>query len=287
MGLVFLDGEYLDFAQAKVSVEDRGYQFGDGIYEVVRCYRGIPFQLGAHLERLEKSARAIELDLPYSREEMEEITSELLARSGIQEAQLYIQVTRGTAPRSHFWPEGIKPVVVMYVREAAPPEEGLRRSGVKVITVVDDRWKRCNVKSLNLLPNVLAKNRARQAGAFEAVFYEEESRLVNEGSSSNVFALVADTLVTPDLGHNILPGITRKVVLDIARQKGLPVKEDRLSLDDLYRAQEVFITSTVVEIMPVVMVDELPVADGKPGPVTRMLYEAYREEVEEAIKKAR
>jgi D-alanine transaminase len=278
-GLVWLNGEILDFASAKVSVEDRGFQFGDGVYEVVRVYQGKPFALMEHLERLRRSAGEIELPLPLSLEELAGVARDLIARAGIAEAELYIQLTRGTARRNHLFPTDTPPTLVMTVRQVRhiPPE--LREQGIRVLTVPDERWARCDIKSICLLPNVLAKERAHRAGAFEALFVREG--LVMEGTSSNVFAWTGEELVTPIADHRILSGITRGFVLQVARQHGYRTVERDLPLAELTSAREVLIAGTVTELLAVIAIDGEPVGDGKPGPVFRQLYAAYRRVIAE------
>ncbi|MCX7752778.1 MAG: D-amino-acid transaminase [Blastocatellia bacterium] len=278
-GLVWLNGEILDFASARVSVEDRGFQFGDGVYEVVRVYQGKPFALREHLERLQRSAEEIELLLPLSLSELAAAAETLIARAGIAEAELYIQLTRGAARRNHLFPQDTPPTLVMTVRHVRiiPPE--LREQGVRALTVPDERWARCDIKSICLLPNVLAKERAHRAGAFEALFVRDG--LVMEGTSSNVFAWTGEELVTPIADRRILSGITRSFVLQLAREQGYRTVERDLPLSELKSAREVIIAGTVTELLAVIAVDGEPVGDGKPGPIFRQLYAAYRHMIAE------
>lgn len=280
-GLVWLNGEILDFASAKVSVEDRGFQFGDGVYEVVRVYGGRPFALAEHLERLQRSAREIELSLPLALGELAVVAEELVARAGIAEAELYIQVTRGAARRNHLFPEDARPTLVMTVRSVRliPPE--LREHGVRALTVPDERWARCDIKSICLLPNVLAKERAHRAGAFEALFVRDG--LVMEGTSSNVFAWTGEALVTPIADHRILAGITRGFILRLAQQLGYRTEERDLPLAELRSAREVLIAGTVTELLAVIAVDGEPIGSGVPGPVFRQLYAAYRQMIADRV----
>ncbi len=261
---VFLNGEFVEYGQAKVSVEDRGFQFGDGIYEVIRCYRGRMFAAAPHLARLGHSAREMEIDLPFGVEELAEIGKILLKENGIDGGVYYIQVTRGVAPRNHVFPEGVRPTTLAMVRETGGIPLQLRSDGCAAITVPDTRWGRCDIKSINLLPNVLAKEKAHRAGAYEAIFVRQ-GRWVSEASSSNVFAVLKGRLVTPPL-DNILPGVTREIVMNIAAKNGIPVAEEPISIDALRAADEVIITGTVTEVLPVIKIDGAPVADGKPGP---------------------
>lgn len=274
--LVYLDGEYLSFEEARVSVEDRGFQFGDGVYEVVRCYGRRPFSLVPHLERLYRSAAAIELAIPHSLEELKILASAVVERSGLAEAELYLQVTRGTAPRQHLFPVDVKPTLVISIRQVRVVPGEYRVKGITAITVPDDRWGRCHIKSVNLLPNVLAKEKAKKNGAQEAVFVRNNG-LVSEGSSSNIFAVVQGRLITPPADHHILAGITRGHFLDLARREGLEVSEEELPVDTLRQADEVFLTSTVMEMLPIVRLDGKQVGKGIPGPVSGRLYQLYTE----------
>jgi D-alanine transaminase len=275
--LVWLNGEFTDFASAKVSVEDRGFQFGDGVYEVVRVYEGRPFALEPHLLRLRQSLNGIELDLAMSDQELAAVARELIGRSGLREAELYIQVTRGAARRYHLFPADVPPTVVMTIRQvrAIPPQ--YREHGVVVKTFPDERWGRCDIKSINLLPNILAKQRAYRAGAFEAIFVRDG--LVIEGTSSNVFVYRDGELATPPIGPSMLTGVTRGLVLRLAREKGYRVVERDVGLEELKAAAEAFLSSTVVELMAIVDIDGERVGAGRPGPVFADLYAAYRQAI--------
>nr|PZN45859.1 MAG: D-amino acid aminotransferase [Bacillota bacterium] len=277
--MVYLSGRFLPYGQAAVPVEDRGFLFGDGIYEVFRVYRGRPFRFQDHLERLTRSAREIRLDLPDL--DWAAITGELLERNGLKggDATVYLQVTRGAAaPRTHWFPPpGTPATVLMLARPARPVDPELVESGATAITHPDERWGRCDIKSINLLPNVLAKQRAVEAGAHEALFVRDG--VVLEGASSNLFAVLDGRLVTYPRGPRILAGVTRGVVLELARELGIPVVEGPILVSDLDRATELFITSTTAEILPVVRVDGRPIGDGRPGPVTRALYTAFRQQI--------
>jgi D-alanine transaminase len=280
--LVFLNGEISDFASAKVSVEDRGFQFGDGIYEVVRCYNGVPFALAAHIERLRQGAQVIELESIPGQGEFITIIQNLLAQSGIKEGELYIQLTRGATRRSHLV-SGIPPTVLVSIRQVRTIDPALRKKGASAITVPDDRWDRCHVKSICLLANILAKRQAYRAGAFEAIFVR--NGIVTEGSSSNIFLYMGDkTLITPPVDYRILPGITREYIVSIARALGLAVAEREISIDELPRAEEIFITSTTMEMLALVNIDDLRIGTGRPGPVLRQLHDAYRAQTAAIIK---
>ncbi|MFQ5993369.1 MAG: aminotransferase class IV, partial [Nitrospiraceae bacterium] len=191
----FVNGQFMPLEDARVPVEDRAFQFADGVYEVIRTYRGIPYQVEAHLARLERSARAIELPLPFRAQEWKDFIAEGLQRAGFPESKIYLQLTRGVAPRDHVFPVGAPPTAVMTVREMHGVDSTLRASGVSAVTMPDLRWGRCDIKSVNLLPNVMALQRARTSGAFEAIFIRDGA--VTEGSVSNVVMVSGDTLVTP------------------------------------------------------------------------------------------
>jgi D-alanine transaminase len=273
----FLNGRFMPLAQALVSVEDRGFQFGDGVYEVVRTYHGVPFQLDAHLARLERSAKAIGLAMPYQAKDWRGFVAEGLKQGGYEDSKVYIQVTRGVAPRDHVFPAAAIPTVVMTVRTMRPLDAALRATGVGVITMEDPRWGRCDIKSVNLLPNVMAKQRAKEAGAFEAIFVHDGR--VTEGAVSNVMVVRNGRLFTAPEGPRILSGVTRAVVLTLARKEGLAVEERSVSLEDLQTADEVLLTGTTVEVLPVVRVDGKPIGAGQPGPVTQRLYARFTETI--------
>jgi D-alanine transaminase len=269
----FVNGRFTLLEEAVVSIEDRGFQFGDGVYEVIRTYRGQPFQLEAHLVRLERSAKAIDLPFPWDLPQWVAYVREGIARAGYRESKVYIQLTRGSAPREHAFPTAVKPTVVMTVREMMPMDPVQMARGVAAMTVEDCRWSRCDIKSVNLLPNVLARQRAKQAGAFEALFVRDG--LVTEGAGSNVMVVKDGQLVTAPVGEWILSGVTRTLVLELARKEGLPVDERFVTRDELLAADEVFLTSTTIEVLPIIRVDGKRVGSGKPGPVTLRLQAAF------------
>jgi D-alanine transaminase len=270
----FVNGRFLPLEEATVSVEDRGFQFGDGVYEVIRTYHGKPFQLEAHLVRFERSAGAIDLPLPWSLQQWAAHVQEGIARSGYAESKVYLQLTRGVAPRDHGFPASVRPTAVMTVRELKPMDPARQAAGVTVMTMDDWRWGRCDIKSVNLLPNVMARQKATQAGAFEAVFVRRGQ--VTEGAVSNVMIVKAGRLLTAPGGEQILSGVTRTLVLELARKEGLPVEERFVSREELLHADEVFLTSTTIEVLPVIRVDGGPVGSGKPGPVTQRLQAAFQ-----------
>ena len=263
--------------EAKISIEDRGFQFGDGIYEVIRTYKGHPFALEAHLARLERSATALDLTQPYSRPEWARHVLEGVRRAAYPEAKIYIQVTRGVAPRDHAYPAEVAPTVVMTVREFHPLDRSIQAAGVEAMTTEDIRWGRCDIKSVNLLANVLARQQAKQAKVFEAILVK--AGLVTEGAVSNVMVVQGGAVVTAPEGTRILSGVTRAVVLDLALSEGLPIHERFVSQADLYDADEVFLTGTTVEVLGIVRVDGRIIGEGRPGPVTQRLAAGFTSRV--------
>lgn len=275
--LSFYNGTFITTADPQVGLEDRGYQFGDGVYEVTHFYGDKPFALDLHLDRLQRSLGEIRIGDPYSRAEWEALHRQLVEKSGIRDAAVYLQVTRGTAPRSHAFPDKATPNVSMTIR---PSEPNLQQQaeGVKAIFVEDIRWLRCDIKSLNLLGNVLAKQAAHEGGAVEAIQYRREGNFITEGSSSNFFAVKKGALWTHPVSHLILKGITRTVLLEqCAPQLGLDVIERPFSPEFALTADEAFITSTSLEVTPVTAIDGHPIGSGRPGPVAQKLLAAFRE----------
>lgn len=271
---VYLDGQFLPLSEARVSVEDRGFLFGDGVYEVLRASSGTLYAEAAHWRRLTSSCREVALALPDT--DLHALTLELLERNGLSgsEATVYLQLTRGAAsPRTHhFPPEGTRPTLYLSAAPFTHPWEA-RAQGVRAITHPDVRWGRCHIKSINLLPNTLAKQRAVEAGATEAVLVRDG--VVTEGASTSVLAVIDGALRTHPDGPSILPGITRDVVLALARQAGVPVQERPVRLAERERFSELFIASTTLDVVPVVTLDGLPVGTGRPGAVTRSLQRAF------------
>ena len=278
--MIFLNGQFVSQDKALVSIKDRGFQLGDGIYEVIRCYKGRAFSLNEHIDRLLKSAEAIRLELPYSRNDLIEYVKELLVGVTWDYADIYIQATRGVAPRTHEFPAAkVNPTVVMYVSQSHGVPERTREKGITAIIVPDTRGTICNIKSINILPNVLAKQAAVEAGADEALF-EREGVGVVEGASSNIFAVQEGVLSTGPLSPYTLPGVTRDCVLQLARSQGLPTELRFHSRKELIAASEVFITSTSKEVLAVTSLAGHKIGDGRPGPITLKLAKDYRALVE-------
>lgn len=267
--VAFVNGRFMPLAEATVSVEDRGFQFGDGVYEVIRTYSGRPFELEAHLARLERSAKALDLPQPYSRSQWTQYVLEGIKRAAYPEAKIYLQITRGVAPRDHAFPANATATVVMTIREFHALSEEIKGTGVSAIVIDDIRWGRCDIKSVNLLANVLARQQAKQARVFETILVKDGH--VTEGAVSNVMAVKGGAVMTAPEGPLILSGITRAVVLELARKDGIPVQEHAIPRSDLFCVDELLLTGTTVEVVGVVKVDGKVIGTGRPGPITQRL----------------
>src|SRR5438067_6301689 len=275
--MIWLNGEVLPLAEARIGVEDRGFQCADGVYEVVRIYSGSPFTLSEHLDRLARSCEGIRLNSPLSKAEL---TSEILRfveKSPVREGMIYLQITRGVAPRNHIFADS-KPTVLFYVRPLPAVPAAGSGAGLKLISQNDERWQRCWIKSIALLPNVLAKNAAVAAGCDEAAFIDGAG-CVTECSASNLFAVIHDKLVTHPVGTKVLPGITRKVRLEIAEEIGIEVDERAIRGDEAPRADELFITSTTREISWVACWNDIYIGQARCGPVTLKLHRALQDRI--------
>ena len=272
---VWVNGRIVPRADAAVSVEDRGFQFGDGLYEVIRAYRGRLFRMDSHMRRLTSGAAFLELGLtPAHVDEIRKVSDQLVQRAALDDAAVIMFVTRGAASRSHAPPEGMTPTIVVYVRPATTPAPELLRDGIAAITVTDSRWGHVNVKSLALQPNVLAKRRALRAGAAEAIFIRDGH--VTDCTASNPFFVVRGQVRTPPESNYILSGITREATIELCRQEGIECAEVGVLDTDLLRVDEAFLTGTSDEITPVVRIDAHVIGDGKPGPITQRLAQAFR-----------
>lgn len=270
----YVDGEFSSLAEATVSVQDRGFLFGDGVYEVVRRYDDW-FRLERHLARLRDSAHGLDIDGLPTPEKFKKIADELVDRAGMQAGgYLYIQVTRGAAPRQASYPD-CEPTVVCYVDEIRRGIGEARDQGAHVVTVPDTRWQHCDIKSTNLLPKVMMSEHADRQDAYEALFVGDNGE-VFEGTSTNVFVRTDGRLRTPSDSSRVLPGITRREVLDIASEKGMELDFGQVLLSDAMSADEIFLTGTLTEILGVTRIDGMEVGGGDVGPVTRTLHRALR-----------
>lgn len=275
--IAYVNGRYRSLQEAAIAPEDRGYQFADGVYEVIKVLGGRPRDLERHLDRLTRSLAALDLAPPMPRRALESVLHETLRRNPLADALLYIQITRGVAPRNHLFPKRARPSLVVTVRRASFPGAREREEGVGVITQPDLRWGRCDIKSISLLPNVLARQAAAVAGCREAWLVDRDGR-VTEGSASNAYIVdAAGRLITHPLNERILGGVTRSVVLELARRDGLEVVEEPFSLEDAYGAREAALSSTSSWLLPVTSIDGRPVSNGMPGHVVRRLMALYAE----------
>jgi D-alanine transaminase len=274
--IVYLNGHYLPLDQAQISVMDRGFLFGDGIYEVIPCYFGNLFHFQAHLDRLIASLEGIRMVNPYSAEQWLAIFQPLIDASKNQ--YIYLQMTRGVAPkRDHAFPDNTPPTIFAVCSDIAP-FAGLA-AGVKAVTLDDTRWRFCNIKSINLLANILLRQEAVEQDCAEAILVNRDG-FVTEGAASNVFAVINGELVTPPKTNSILAGITRDVILELVEKNNLPYREAAISLAQVKAANEIWVTSSIREILPVVELDGSPVADGKVGAVwhnVNSIFQAYKQ----------
>lgn len=273
--IVFYNGRFLSKEKVRISPDDRGFLFADGAYEVIRVYAGEPFLMEAHIRRLRYSLSELQITLPQI-EELQAVARRLIDRNDLSggEATIYVQVTRGVAPRKHAFPSPPTPPTVYVTASPFCPRPETWEEGVRVTLVPDIRWTRCDIKSLALLPNVLASQQAKVRGAEEAIFVREG--VLTEGAHTNVCAVLEGQLVTHPATNQILAGITRGLVLDLCSQLGIPHRQDPIPAGSLRAASELMILGTTTEIMPVVQVDSWQVSDGRPGPVTRRLQAAFR-----------
>ncbi|MCH8137485.1 MAG: D-amino-acid transaminase [Proteobacteria bacterium] len=273
--VAYVNGLYLPHRRAAVHIEDRGYQFADGVYEVIAVKNGSFVDDGPHLDRLDRSLRELEIAPPMSRAALRVVMAEMLRRNRIGDGILYIQMTRGVAARDHPFPADSDTSVVMTARLEPPQDPRLGENGVDVISIPDIRWKRCDIKSVSLLPNILGKQAAHRAGAFEAWQINEEG-FVTEGTSTNAWIVDAEgRLCTPPIDDQILNGITRRRILKFAEREGIEFTERHFTLKEAQSAREAFITSATTLVLPVTTIDDAVIGNGKPGTFTRKLRQRY------------
>ncbi len=280
MRISYVNGRYVNHAEAMVHVEDRGYQFSDGIYEYIAFYNGIPLDIELHLDRLERSLFELQLDMPMQRASLLIVIRELLLKNRKADGGLYIQITRGVAKRDHAFPRRIRPSLVMTVCGAKTPKANEIKGGVRVVTQPDIRWGRRDIKSISLLANILAKQEAASQQAREA--WLVEGKTVIEGSASNAYIVnKKGEVVTHPATEKILGGITREVLLHLAREAGIKVVEQPFTMAHVHEAAEAFMTSTSANVLPVTKVDDIIIGSGKPGKVTLKLQALYAEHIEQ------
>ncbi len=269
----YLNGRFAPLKDIAISPDDRGFLFGDGIYEVVRAYRGIPVFWKEHYIRLSRSASEIHLPISIDQDSFYDLLLAGIQQCEYQEAKVYVQMTRGVAPRDHAFPSPDNPTVFASFREMLPLADHLMRRGVSAVTTPDIRWGRCDIKSLNLLPNVLAKQKAQESQAFEAIFFKGEE--MKEGSTSNVFLVKGGKLFTPERNQEVLAGVTQQQVIDLSEAQGGKVRCQPLFKTDLLQADEAFLVGTTIEVLPLTKVDGKEIADGRPGPVTQDIQKRF------------
>lgn len=279
---VFLNGRFVDEKDAVISFDDRGFLFADAVYEVIHLYQGVPYRLKPHLDRLERSLAGVMMP-PVDMGLITRAIYDLAGHEGreVDDAIIYIEITRGASPRNHMFPgPDVSPTILLWCRPAPPPPEERLQNGISAITVSDDRWAKCWIKTVNLLANVMAKERARRAGADDALFVRDG--MVLESTASNLFIVKDDVLYTAPVTNYILPGITRAVLLEIAPGCGIAVREEPFTVEQLMAADEVFLSGTTSEVLPVTTVDGKRLRDGQ-GPVAIKLRDALHEDVRREV----
>ena len=271
----YVNGRYVPHREASVHIEDRGYQFADGVYEVVLVHAGAMIDEIPHLDRLDRSLNELRIDPPMGRMPLRAVLREVVRRKRIRTGLVYLQITRGVARRDHAFPTGVKPALVVTAKRLTLPREETLESGVRVVTIEDIRWQRCDIKSVSLLPNVLGKQHARENGAYEAWQIDQDGN-VTEGTSSNSWTVTHDDrLLTRPATHEILNGITRQTILKLAAARGLTFEERAFSLDEALAAREAFISSATSFVTPVTQIDDTTLGNGRAGSFTMDLRSAY------------
>lgn len=270
---VFLNGEYLPISEAKISVLDRGFIFGDGIYEVIPAYGNKPFRLGEHFARLNNSLSAVRIDNPYTEKQWSEIFSRLLAGGDVDQS-IYLHITRGVAPRDHGFPPETSPTVFVMCSPLVTVASNLLENGIAAITLDDIRWQYCRIKSIALLPNILLRQEALDKDATEAILIRDG--YMTEGSASNMFIVKNGVIKTPPHSDQLLPGITRDLILELAHQHNMACEETSISEQELLDADEVWLSSSTKEVLAITKLNQQAVGNGKPGPVWKTMYQHYQ-----------
>jgi len=274
---VYLNGSFLPAQQAQVSVFDRGFLLGDGVYEVIPVYKGKCFQLTGHLARLQASLDGVRMKNPHTESEWENLIAKLVELNGDGDQSLYLQVTRGVAPRDHVFPEEVSPTSFAMSSPLQVVPEKYKTEGAAAITLPDIRWQNCNIKAITLLPNSLLKQQALEAGALEALLIRDG--YLTEGAASNAYAVIDGIIYTAPKDEKVLPGITRDVVIEIAKANDMPLREQAVTLSQLKQADEIWVSSSTKEVVPITVLDGEPVGDGIPGSMWQKmnaLYQKYK-----------
>lgn len=274
--MVFLNGKMLPIEEANISVLDRGFLLGDGVYEMIPSYGGRLFRLQQHLQRLQNSLDAIRIKNPYTEAEWEKILTDLVSQQTTTDQSVYLQVTRGTAPkRDHVFPAEVVPTVFAMSNPIAPVSEEILQKGVSAITLNDIRWDRCDIKAITLLANVMLRQQALDEGAAEAILVSRG--YAHEGAASNLFIVSGGRIITPPKDNQLLPGVTRDLVLELAIEHQMVYEERPIKEDELLQADEIWLTSSTKEVLPVTRLNNTPVNNGLPGPVWKKMIELYRQ----------
>ncbi|OGA20829.1 MAG: D-amino acid aminotransferase [Betaproteobacteria bacterium RIFCSPLOWO2_02_FULL_67_19] len=273
--MVFLNGKFIPIGEAMVPVLDRGFIFGDGVYELVPVYSRVPFRLDEHLARLDRSLAAVRIRNPYTRQQWREIIRQLVLLQPHEDQGVYFQVTRGVAKRDHAFPLGVEPTVFIMSNPLVNPARELIERGAEALSAVDYRWQKCDIKSISLIGNVLLRQLSADAGAAETILFRD-GRLT-EASASNVFVVRGGVIMGPPKSNLILPGITYDVVLELARAGGLPLEIRDLGEAEVRAADEIWVTSSSKEVLAIVRLDGKPVGEGRPGPMFKRMFELYQD----------
>ena len=278
---VYLNGKFMPIEEATIPVLDRGFIFGDGVYEVIPVYSQRAFRLAAHLHRLQASLDGIRLPNPHSEIEWSKLINELIARNSAEDQYLYLHITRGVAKRDHAFPQpAVSPTVFMMSSPLLHPAAELLQAGVSAVTAIDNRWLRCDIKAISLLPNVLLRQQAVDAGCAEAILIRTEKddtdSFMTEGAASNIFVVKNGTLLAPSKDNLMLPGITYDVILEIARAHNIPTQVRKILKPEIFSADELLLTSSTREVMPITTLDGKPVGNGHPGPLFAQLHTLYQ-----------
>jgi D-alanine transaminase len=272
---VYLNGEWLPLGEARVSVLDRGFMLGDGVYELIPVYQRRPFRLDEHLRRLQRSLVGIRLANPMSDAQWREVIAQVVAGHEADDQSVYLQVTRGAAPRDHAFPANTPPTVLVMSNPMSRPDPAQFEHGVCAVSTTDIRWSRCDLKTLNLLPNVLAKQKAVEAGCIECIMFRDG--VLSEGAVSNIFVVRHGVILAPVKDHRVLPGITYDLVLELAQANGLAYEVRDISETEVRSADELWLTSSSREVQAIVELDGRPVGSGQPGPAYRRMYALYQD----------
>ena len=274
ISLVYLNGEFIRPEKATISAFDRGFIFGDGVYEVIPVFGGRAFRLPQHLARLKANLAATRISNPLSNQAWQELLTRLIAGFDDQDQSIYLQVTRGVAKRDHSFPADTQPTVFAYAQNTQYPDQATVEHGITAITLEDYRWQHCDIKAIALLPNVMLRQQATEQGAAEAILLRDG--MLTEGAASNIFVVKDNQLLTPAKGPSLLPGITRDLILELAKQHGIACQERAITRTELFEADELWLSSSTKEILPLIQLDDMTIANGQPGALYKQMLTLYR-----------